>query len=197
MSAALSIPTQTRSMPTILVVDDEAPIRRAILRALGDEPYRRLEASSGDEALAILAREPVHVILSDHNMPGMCGLDLLRMVRLRHPSVVRLMITANDEFDVAVRAINLGEVSRFLRKPFDDEELVCSVRQAFDTAAVERELKKLRERARRTVDEMKALEKVYPGIGVVRRDRAGAIEIGEEFELSSDGSLAADAIWRD
>ena len=57
-------------LPTLLVVDDDDTMRRALLRALADEPYRILDASSGDQALEILSREMVHVILSDHDMPG-------------------------------------------------------------------------------------------------------------------------------
>ena len=93
-------------LPTLLVVDDDDRMRRSLLRALADEPYRILDASSGQEALEILSREMVHVVLSDHDMPGMNGLDFLRMVRLKHATFVRLMITASNEFDVAVRAIS-------------------------------------------------------------------------------------------
>ena len=184
----------TRGIPTLLIVDDEDSMRRTLKRAIDEEPYAVIEASSAQMALEILAKETVHVILSDHNMPGMVGLDLLRMVKLRHSSVVRMMVTANDEFDVAVRAINLGEVSRFIRKPWDDDELRCSIRQAFEQAALEREVKQLRRQARRHLAELGELEKRYPGIATINRDARGAIVVEELDEL---GRMQCEALWRD
>lgn len=186
-------PTTTTG-PALLIVDDEKAMLRSLRRCLEDEGYRILEAGSAEEALKILATTPVHVVLSDHNMPGMEGLDLLRMVRLRHPNIVRMIVTANREFDVAVRAINLGEVSRFVVKPWNDDDLVCSVRQAFEQAAIERELRKLRDHARRTVDELHALEQTYPGITSLRRDVDGAIVVDE---IGADGAIAGDLLWKD
>jgi DNA-binding NtrC family response regulator len=180
--------------PTLLIVDDEAPMRRALKRCLVDEGFRILEASSAEEALQILQGERVHVVLSDHNMPGMCGLDLLRTIRLRHPKMVRMIVTANREFDTAVRAINLGEVSRFVVKPWNDDELACSVRQAFEQAAIERELRKLRAHAKRTVDALRALERTHPGITTLRRDDEGAIVVDE---IGEDGAIHGDALWKD
>lgn len=188
-------PVLQASSPTLLIVDDEATMRRAVRRTLDDEGYRLIEAASGAEALEILAKQSVHVVVSDHDMPGMTGLDLLRMIRLKHPTLVRIMLTASSDLDVAVRAINLGEVSRFIRKPWRDDELVCSVRQAFDQAAVERELRKLRRQARRTLDQLHMLEESHPGITKLRRNRAGAIVIDED--LDANGALDVEAIWRD
>lgn len=186
--------TKTKTvLPTLLVVDDDDKMRRSLLRALADEPYRVLDASSGQQALEILSREMVHVVLSDHDMPGMTGLDLLRMVRLRHAGIVRLMITASNEFEVAVRAINLGEVSRFLQKPWDDDELCFSVKQAFEQAAQERELKLLRAHAKGLTGALRKLEARYPGISAMRRDRTGAILLEEQIDES--GALTAEAVW--
>lgn len=187
-------PDLATAAPTLLIVDDEPRMLRSLRRCLDDCGYRILEASSAEDALKILASMPIHVVLSDHNMPGMTGLDLLRTIRLRHPNVVRMIVTANQEFEVAVRAINLGEVSRFVCKPWDDAELACSVRQAFEQAAVERELKKLRAHAKRTVDSLRALERAHPGITSLQRDDGGAIVIDE---VDEDGSIRGDALWKD
>lgn len=180
--------------PTLLIVDDEAEMRRALKRTLDEEPYRILEADGAQAAMTILAREPVHVVLSDHNMPGMSGLDLLRTIALRWPMVVRMMVTATHEFDVAVRAINLGEVSRFITKPWDDEELVCSVRTAFAHAALEREVRILRRQARRNATTLRELETKFPGISHVRRDRGGAVLLSE---VDADGRVAEGVLWSD
>jgi DNA-binding NtrC family response regulator len=186
--------TTTPRGPTLLIVDDEAEMRRALKRTLDEEPYRILEADGAQAAMTILAREPVHVVLSDHNMPGMSGLDLLRTIALRWPMVVRMMVTATHEFDVAVRAINLGEVSRFITKPWDDEELVCSVRTAFAHAALEREVRILRRQARSNAAAMRELENSFPGISHVRRDRGGAVLLSE---LEPDGRVSEGSLWSD
>jgi DNA-binding NtrC family response regulator len=181
------------SLPTLLVVDDEASMRRSILRALDEEQCNVLEAASAQEAIAILEKRKVHVLVSDHDMPGMCGLDLLRMVRLRWPSVQRIMVTAANDFTVAVRAINLGEVSRFICKPWQEEELICSVRQAFEQAALDLEVKKLRAHARKTRDVLRTLEREHPGITTLRRDDGGAILLDEG--ITDEGGLAPEALW--
>lgn len=160
--------------PTLLIVDDERATRRAMARALG-EVANIVEAESAEEALQILASQPIAVILSDHDMPGMTGMDLLRMVRLRWPLIQRLVITASHDFDVAVRAINLGEVSRFVTKPWQDDELRCSVQQAFEHAELEREVHRLREQVRRQRSVLDDLERSYPGITEIKRDARGAI----------------------
>lgn len=163
-----------RIEPKLLIVDDERATRRAMARALSDvAPI--VEAESAEEALQVLASEPVAVILSDHDMPGMTGMDLLRMVRLRWPLVQRLVITASHDFDVAVRAINLGEVARFVTKPWQDDELRCSVQQAFEHAELEREVQRLREQVRRTHSALEDLERRFPGITHLTRDERGAI----------------------
>jgi DNA-binding NtrC family response regulator len=182
--------------PTLLIVDDEAGMRRSLRRALDDEPYTIIEAESADAALALLRTRTIHVVLSDHNMPGMTGLDFLRTVRLRHSSVVRMICTASDEFDVAVRAINLGEVSRFIRKPWDDDELRCAVRQAFEHAALEREVRRLRLQGRRQHAALLELETRYPGIAAIRRDTTGAIVL-DELPEDNEARLHCEALWRD
>lgn len=160
--------------PTLLIVDDERTTRRAMARALSDvAPI--VEAESAEEALQILASRPISVLLSDHDMPGMSGMDLLRMVRLRWPLIQRLVITASHDFDVAVRAINLGEVARFVTKPWQDDELRCSVQQALEHAELEREVHRLREQVRKQRSMLDDLERAHPGITQLKRDARGAI----------------------
>jgi CheY-like chemotaxis protein len=109
--------------PKVLVVDDDAAIRRAIVRALDGEPYTVIPAHCGEIALAILEREEIDVILSDYSMPAMNGVELLTTVRRRFPQVVRLMLTSNDEVHVFANAVSEAGVRRFFHKPWDDDEL--------------------------------------------------------------------------
>jgi adenylate cyclase len=131
--------------PGVLFVDDEVNILKALARLFRREPIRVLTASSADDALAVLAREPVRVIVSDQRMPGMPGVKLLARVRERWPDVVRIMLTGYTEIDVAVEAINHGEIFRLLTKPWDDWSLRATVRQALDDWAIRDEVRRLNE----------------------------------------------------
>ncbi|HEX2022127.1 MAG TPA: response regulator, partial [Candidatus Thermoplasmatota archaeon] len=76
-------------------------------------------APSGDEALKVLGDRRVDLILSDYVMPGLDGILLLRQARQRAPNVPRVLMTAFADEKVAIRAINEGNVERFLRKPLE------------------------------------------------------------------------------
>src|SRR5215212_9266429 len=124
---------------TVLIVDDEPEILHSLRRVLESTSCTVLSAESADEALQVLAREPVEVIISDQQMPGMAGIDLLKLVRVRHPRVVRIMLTGESDFELPVRAINEGAVSKFLRKPWDNRELRTMISFAFDVARLDQE----------------------------------------------------------
>ncbi len=128
----------TATQKTLLVVDDDAWIRRAIVRALHDEPYRTLTVDSGPKALEVLAREEVHVILSDHHMPEMDGLTLLEEVAKRHPAVVRIMLTSDEDARLFTNAVNDAHVRRFLHKPWNDDHLRGALRIVMRTVPVAR-----------------------------------------------------------
>ena len=116
----------------VLFVDDEGNILKAVQRLLRNEPWDVLTASRGSEALEILDQTPAQVVVSDQRMPEMSGVDLLQAIRERRPNVVRMMLTGYTEMNVAVEAINRGEIFRLITKPWNDEELKATLRQAFD-----------------------------------------------------------------
>ncbi len=128
---------------TVLLVDDEVNILKALQRLLRDEPIEVLTASRSDEALALLQEHTTHVVISDQRMPDMSGVDLLSAVRQRHPEVVRLMLTGNTEIDFAVEAINQGEIYRLITKPWNDEDIKATLRQAIDHYDLTTEIKRL------------------------------------------------------
>jgi len=128
---------------TILFVDDEVNILKALRRLTRHEPWTVLCASRGVEALETLDKSPAQVVVSDQRMPEMSGVDLLQAVRDRHPDVVRMMLTGYTEMNVAVDAINRGEIYRLITKPWNDEELKATIRQAFDHYDLKREIKRL------------------------------------------------------
>lgn len=121
------------SEPTLLLVDDEQPILNALYRLLRKEPYRVLTATNADEALAILDREEeVQVVVSDFRMPGMNGIELLREVKQRFPDAVRCILSGYADGHVIMDSINVGEVYRFLPKPWDDDELTGMLNDCFE-----------------------------------------------------------------
>lgn len=128
---------------TVLFVDDEINILKAIQRLLRHEDMNVLCASGGSEALALLEQDPAQVVVTDQRMPDMCGVDLLSAVRERWPDVVRIMLTGYTEMDIAVEAINRGEIYRLITKPWQDDELRATLHQAFDHHALKSEIRRL------------------------------------------------------
>jgi putative nucleotidyltransferase with HDIG domain len=127
----------------VLFVDDEINILKAVKRLLRNEPWEVLCASRPQEALEMLDTSAVQVVVSDQRMPEMSGVDLLAAVRERHTDVVRMMLTGYTEMNVAVEAINRGEIFRLITKPWNDEELKATLRQAFDHFDLKEEIKRL------------------------------------------------------
>ncbi|MFN7134076.1 MAG: response regulator [Myxococcales bacterium] len=165
---------------TILIVDDEENVRNALKRALRREEYQILTAAGPDEGLELLKAHPVDVVLSDHLMPRMTGLQFLTLVRDRHPDVARLMLTGHADMETAIRAINDGQIYRFLQKPWDDVELKVVLHLAFEHVELERENRRLLAMVRRQADFIRDLEKQFPGIDAVVRDADCAILLPDD-----------------
>ena len=128
---------------TVLFVDDEVNILKALQRLLRQEDMNILTASRASEALKLIETAPVQVVVSDQRMPEMSGVDLLAAVRERHPDIVRIMLTGYTEINMAVDAINRGEIYRLITKPWNDEELRTAIRQALDHADLKNEIRRL------------------------------------------------------
>ena len=92
--------------------------------------YHILTASGVNEAFDLLAQNRVDVVLSDHRMPQMQGVDFLTHVRSMYPHTARIVLTAYQDEEVLSKALNEGEVFRFLTKPWDDEKIRQAVRAA-------------------------------------------------------------------
>jgi len=118
---------------TLLVVDDERYIINSIKRICRNKKYKVLAASSGKEALEILSKEPIQVILSDQMMPEMTGAELFENITECYPDVIRILLTGHTALEGITRAVNRGAVYKVLFKPWDDEHLIQTLDQAFDT----------------------------------------------------------------
>ena len=118
---------------TVLFIDDEEKILRSLKRGLLDESYNTLFASSGKEALEILKREEVHVLVTDMRMPEMSGLELLRSVKQEYPHIVRMVLSGYTQVTTLLTAINQGEIFKFITKPWQlEEEFKPAVREAVE-----------------------------------------------------------------
>jgi len=129
--------------PGVLFVDDEVNILKSLARLFRAEPVRVFTASSAAEALALVAAERISVVVSDQRMPGTTGVRLLAQVRERSPEVVRILLTGHTEIGIAIEAINQGEIFRLLTKPWNDDELRATVRQALADCAIRAEVARL------------------------------------------------------
>ena len=119
----------------ILIVDDEPPNLRALER-LFREDYEVLTASSGGEALELLDRHDVALLITDQRMPEMTGIELLKKTVSLRPRMVRIILTGYTDVDALVEAINSGQVYRYVTKPWNNDDLRLTVKRAlehFDT----------------------------------------------------------------
>jgi DNA-binding NtrC family response regulator len=130
------------SRPAILIVDDDANLVQGLELGLRKE-YRLLAAPDPGTALRILGSQHVDVVLADHRMPGMNGLEFLRLVRNRHPDTVRMVMTGEVTAELAIQALNEAEVYRFLRKPITTDDLRITLYLACERLKLERENRRL------------------------------------------------------
>ncbi len=103
---------------TILVVDDDDVSREALVAALVAAGYGVSQAASGDAALAVLARQPVNMVIADYRMPGMSGTDLLETVRSSWPDAVRVLMSGSADLPMLLEAVNRGAIFKFMAKPW-------------------------------------------------------------------------------
>ncbi|ACL03305.1 response regulator [Desulfatibacillum aliphaticivorans] len=115
---------------TVLCVDDEVNILHSLKRLLRREPYNVLTATSGDEALNILEKNEVQLIVCDQRMPGMSGTELMSRVRDLYPETIRIVLSGYSEIKTITEAINKGHIYKFFFKPWDDENLKLEIRAA-------------------------------------------------------------------
>jgi diguanylate cyclase (GGDEF)-like protein/PAS domain S-box-containing protein len=121
----------TGQRPTLLLVDDEPNILRALVRVLRNDGYRILTADGARSAFELLASHDVQVVLSDQRMPEICGTDFLSEVKSLYPQTVRMVLSGYTDLATITEAINRGAIYRFLTKPWEDESLRAHIREAF------------------------------------------------------------------
>lgn len=164
----------TNPAPVVLCVDDDADIVASVARFLRLDGYEVVTCTSPLAALDVLGARSVAVLVSDYEMPDMTGVELAVKARRLQPETVRMLLTGRGTLDTAVEGINVGEIFRFLSKPYDPitlrREVAAAVAHHAEVSAAAREKTTVVRRERLVT----ALEADYPGITVVPRDEDGA-----------------------
>jgi DNA-binding NtrC family response regulator len=116
-------------------------------------------------------------------MPEMDGLTFLKMVKERYPQIVRVILTGHADVQTAIKAINEGEVFRFLTKPWTDIELKITLHQILDFIELRRKNQLLQDAVRKQRAFIDRMENEHPGIFEVDRDETGSIVLEELGDL--------------
>ena len=129
-------PLATKS--AVLLVDDEESILNSLRRLLRGQPYDVVLATSGAQALEIMATRPIDLVMSDARMPGMDGATLLAEVHRLYPATSRILLTGYADLTTIIKAINDGQIHRYISKPWNDEELQLVLQQTLEHQRLER-----------------------------------------------------------
>lgn len=142
---------------SILLVDDEVDNVDALER-LFRRKFNVLKATSGKEAIQILKRNPVSLIITDQRMPGMSGVDLLAESMDYSPEAIRFLLTGYTDIDSVISAINSGQVYRYITKPWDPVDLTNAVDKAIERYELSAELKEKNLKLETALSELRTLD---------------------------------------
>lgn len=168
--------------PRVLFVDDDEE-NLLVAEAVCSEDFTVLVARSGAEALSLMRSHEVGVIISDQRMPEMTGVELLEKVQAEFPDTVRLLVTAYSDISAAIDSINRGQVRRYLRKPWEPEELKAEIGDALERYLTQRRVRELERRLIQT-ERVYALGIVAAGIGHELRNPISWISTNLQHSLS-------------
>ncbi len=124
---------------TVLCVDDERIILRTLQRLFHSKPYNLIITSSAQNALEIIEKTHIDVIVSDMRMPEMDGTILLEKVATSHPETYRIVLSGYADFETTVAAINLGKINRFINKPWNNKDLIHAVEEGLEIIRLKKE----------------------------------------------------------
>jgi len=168
----------------ILIIDDDASLRRVLEYNLQEAGYEVTAAASGAEGLALFTAAPYPLVITDMKMPGMDGMELLSAVKKVSSATLVIMITAFGTVDIAVQAMKAGAYD-YITKPFNRDELLLTVAKALQLIEVEAENRKLKEELtdrsdfRTLVGSSQQMEKVFAIVRKVADTEASVLITGE------------------
>ncbi len=122
----------------VLYIDDEINNLNSF-KATFRRNFNITTAESVDEALKILEKETIHVILSDQRMPKMTGIEFFESIQLIFPNPIRILITGYTDINAVIDAINRGQVYKYLTKPWVEDDVKIFVEKAFEVYRLRKE----------------------------------------------------------
>lgn len=165
----------------ILLVDDEPNVTRALSRVFRRENYEIISAENAQDALDKMHEAPAQVVISDYQMPGMNGAELLRRIKADYPDTIRIMLTGQADTGAVMGAINEGAVFKFILKPWNDDDLLVTVALALEQFDLKRRNQKLTQDNQRKQSEISTLSR----LAVTNRSQLG-IMLHKKGELTSN-----------
>lgn len=121
----------TSTTGKLLIVDDEPNILSSLKRCLIKTPFEVFTANSAQEGLAIMQEHSIQVVLSDFRMPIMSGAEFIEQIKTSYPDVISMVLSGYADFDSAISLLNSGAAHKFLRKPWNNQQLIEEIEQAF------------------------------------------------------------------
>ena len=141
-------------LPSVLYVDDEE-LSHVLFKAVFGDYYEVHTALSAREAIEILQRESIHVLVTDQCMPEMTGAELLAAIDDEFPALGRVMLTAYSDIDAVIQAINTGRIDRYVTKPWEE----ASLKGVIDRALAIHDQRRLRQRRIEELEQRLAAER--------------------------------------
>ena len=188
----LGVPAATNSAHAnenlILVVDDEEPIRRILVRLLERNGYPSASATDAEDAMLRLKEQDFSLVLTDMDMPGSSGLDLIMQINQAHPDTATVMVTGMDDAKLAHTALDIGAYG-YIIKPFEPTEILINVANALRRRGLEIENRAHRVRLEQMIKERTAelweaiarLEKAEKEVRLSREETIQRLAIAAEF----------------
>ncbi|HCH62216.1 MAG: hypothetical protein CL927_14750 [Deltaproteobacteria bacterium] len=149
-------------MARILAVEDDALVRRCIRRILTRKGHEVIEAAHGPEGLRHAAEQTFDVALVDYNLPMLDGVEVLQRLRELQPGCLRVLVTGQLDLPMVVGAVNRGEITRVIEKPFKSKALVEAVNEVLRTRQIMKDVMKVQEEAA-SAEERRMLEECLSG----------------------------------
>jgi two-component system, probable response regulator PhcQ len=193
MSAAPGSAPAARATRLVLLVDDDPDMLHALRRTLRSADYQIVAVSSPRDAARLLEGQRIDLVLSDVDMPGMNGHELMALARRACPGAVRILLTGSGTMESALRAINEGEVHRYVTKPFDAVALRRLVAEALERQDELSRVAEVAERLDRRHMLLRQLEEEHPGLTAVERTPEGAYSLDVEGACARAGRIGLGA----
>lgn len=190
---------------TILCVDDEIDNVQALERIFRGR-YTILKATSGPQALTILDEypDPIALIITDQRMPEMTGVDFLALAIHKRPDTYRILLTGYSDMDSIVKAVNAGEISRYMTKPWDPVDLQATVNQFVEKFLLKRDLEHKNKELQMAFRDLKTLDNAKNHfMSLINHELKTPLtailsftELLSETKLSEDQQLCLDRIQK-